>query len=115
MVPAYPAGISRSVDNPHVEPEEHLLVSTDPKSSYYDVGGIETIDIIRAKLTPEQYRGYLMGCLIKYLGRMNHKGQASRDAEKVSIYAALLREAHAPHSTGSRATWYEAAVDVDES
>jgi len=36
-------------------------------SSYYDHGGIATIDIIRAKLTPEELRGWYKGNCIKYL------------------------------------------------
>lgn len=41
-------------------------MSKDVKSSYYDAGGIETLDVIKAKLTPEQYQGYLQGNAIKY-------------------------------------------------
>jgi hypothetical protein len=58
----------------------------DPKSRYYDVGGIETLDIIKAKLTPEQYRGFLLGNIIKYACRANHKGNFDRDIEKVRFY-----------------------------
>lgn len=65
-------------------------MSKDPKSSYYDVGGIETLDIIRAKLTPEQYQGYLLGNAIKYLCRMPYKGTPSRDAEKAANYTKWL-------------------------
>lgn len=36
-------------------------MSKDLKSSYYDEGGIETLDIIKAKLSPEQYKGFLLG------------------------------------------------------
>lgn len=61
----------------------------DPKSRYYAVGGIETIDIIRAKLTPEQYQGYLKGNIIKYLCRLGHK-ENSRDAEKIKFYSEWL-------------------------
>lgn len=64
----------------------------DPKSRYYDAGGIETIDIIKAKLTPEQYEGYLLGNVLKYSCRMNFKGQEDRDKEKVDIYSKLLNE-----------------------
>ena len=31
------------------------MSATDPKSSYYDAGGISTMDIIKAKLTDEQF------------------------------------------------------------
>jgi len=62
----------------------------DSKSRYYDVGGIEVIEIIKAKLTPEQYRGYLLGNVIKYASRLEHKGSAKRDSEKLNMYAAWL-------------------------
>ena len=66
-------------------------MSTDPKSTYYDAGGIETMDIIRAKLTPEQFKGFLLGNSLKYLCRVNfkHSGweQKRRDFEKAKFYA----------------------------
>jgi len=66
--------------------------SYDPKSHYYDAGGIETLDIIRAKLTNEQFRGFLLGNALKYLSRLNHKDNALRDAEKASQYIQWLKE-----------------------
>jgi hypothetical protein len=76
-------------------------MSVDKKSWYYDAGGIETINVIKAKLTPEQFKGYLLGNLIKYSSRANFKGSFERDIEKVVIYSGLLdkekdREAEAP-------------------
>jgi len=68
------------------EKTEKLSCSKDPKSRYYDAGGIETLDIIKAKLTPEQYRGFLLGNIIKYSCRVNHKGNFDRDIEKVRFY-----------------------------
>ena len=70
-------------------------MSIDKKSSYYDAGGIETIEVIRAKLTPEQYAGYLLGNVIKYSCRMMHKtpDTPQRDAEKLAIYSTQLRDA----------------------
>ena len=62
-------------------------MSIDQKSSYYDVGGIETIDVMKAKMTPEQYEGYLLGNIIKYSSRCNHKGTKERDIEKIYVYA----------------------------
>lgn len=64
----------------------------DPKSSYYDAGGISTMDIIRAKLTDDQFVGYLLGNQIKYSCRLNHKGDPKRDAEKAANYSRLLSE-----------------------
>jgi len=67
-------------------------MSRDEKSNYYDAGGIETLDIIKAKLTPGQYRGYLLGNAIKYGCRLNFKGCPKRDAEKASNYLRWLKD-----------------------
>ena len=69
-------------------------MSRDNESTYYDAGGIETIDVIRAKLTPEQYIGYLLGNSIKYSLRMNFKSpdNSLRDAKKAANYSAWLRD-----------------------
>jgi len=69
-------------------------MSIDEKSTYYDAGGIETIDIIKAKLTKEQWLGYLLGNQIKYTCRMMHKtpNAPERDCEKTNLYGKLLEE-----------------------
>lgn len=67
-------------------------MAKDEKSSYYDAGGIETIEIIKAKLTPEQFKGYLLGNVLKYSSRLNFKGFAKRDIEKLATYSNWLRE-----------------------
>ena len=55
---------------------------------HYTAGGIETIDFIQAKLSPEGYRGYLQGNLLKYASRIGKKG--SDDAGKAAWYAQRL-------------------------
>lgn len=67
-------------------------MSVDKESSYYDVGGIETIEILKAKLTPGQYEGFLLGNILKYSSRANHKGSFERDIQKVVVYSSLLEE-----------------------
>ncbi|MEY3760471.1 MAG: hypothetical protein RIR39_1962 [Pseudomonadota bacterium] len=68
-------------------------MSKDNKSSYYDAGGVETLDVIKAKLTKEQYQGYLLGNAIKYSCRMMHKSESpQRDAEKSANYSRWLAE-----------------------
>ena len=62
----------------------------DPKARYYDAGGVEVLDVIKAKLTPEQFKGWLLGNLIKYSARANFKGQFARDIEKVKFYSSEL-------------------------
>lgn len=67
-------------------------MSKDTKSNYYDAGEIEVLDIIKAKLTPEQYTGYLLGNTIKYACRLNFKGSTDRDAEKCANYSRWLSD-----------------------
>ena len=67
-------------------------VSSDPVVSppHYTAGGIETIDFIRVKLTPDEWRGYLKGSIIKYLSRANLKGAEEQDYQKAAFYARML-------------------------
>ena len=57
--------------------------------AHYAIGGIEAIDYIRAKLTPEGYIGYLEGNILKYLSRWRHKG-GLRDLHKAQEYLGWL-------------------------
>ena len=68
--------------------------SSDPVNhpAHYKVGGIETIDFIKAKLTPEEFKGYLLGNVLKYASRAGHKDNATQDAGKMAWYATKLAE-----------------------
>ena len=59
---------------------------------HYTVGGHEAIDVIRAKLTPEEYRGYLKGNILKYVMRSNYKGQHDADCKKGAWYSEELKQ-----------------------
>jgi len=59
--------------------------------SHYTNGGIENIDYIKAKLTPEEFRGFCKGNALKYLGRANEKGEEQEDREKAEWYLLHLR------------------------
>ena len=63
-----------------------------PQIDYYDAGGIGCIEYIKAKLTPEQYKGFLLGNILKYSSRMEHKGDAKADAKKLTTYSNWLEE-----------------------
>lgn len=52
---------------------------------HYKTGGIETIDSIKAKLSEEQFKGYLAGNVIKYLSRFEHKA-GEEDLQKACWY-----------------------------
>ena len=59
---------------------------------HYTAGGIETIDFMQAKLTREEFIGYLKGNVIKYSSRLGKKGDTDVDAGKLSWYALKLRD-----------------------
>ena len=72
------------VEEPKVD-----MVNSPP---HYKVGGIEVIDFIKAKLTTEEFRGYLQGNVLKYSSRVGYKGDASEDLAKLVWYANKLQE-----------------------
>lgn len=53
---------------------------------HYTVGGIEAIDYMRAKSTPEEFRGFLKLTALKYLSRSGHKESALKDFKKCRWY-----------------------------
>lgn len=48
--------------------------------------GIETIDFIKAKLTQDEFKGFLKGNIIKYISRSNFKNSETQDYEKAKWY-----------------------------
>lgn len=71
-----------------------MEIKNDPvnRPAHYTYGGLELIDVLWAKLSPEEFRGYLKGNILKYTIRAEHKGDASQDYAKASWYANRLRE-----------------------
>tara|TARA_R100000329_G_scaffold132148_1_gene111628 strand:+ start:17 stop:262 length:246 start_codon:yes stop_codon:yes gene_type:complete len=68
---------------------EKIMTSNDPVNhpAHYTVNeGIECIEAIEATLTPEEFRGYLRGQVIKYVWRCNYKGKRLEDLEKAEWY-----------------------------
>lgn len=53
--------------------------------SHYTQGTVECIDAIESSMTPEEFRGYLKGCQIKYIWRYQHKG-GMEDLKKARWY-----------------------------
>ena len=60
-------------------------------SKHYS-GKIETIDYMKDKLTDEQFEGYLMGNVIKYLSRYNKKDKEYEDLNKAFTYLLWLMQ-----------------------
>ena len=59
---------------------------------HYKAGGIEVIDVLRAKLTPEELRGFLKGNAVKYLMRAGRKDgeKDMEDYKKAAWYTQML-------------------------
>lgn len=60
--------------------------------NHYCIGGIETIEYIRTRLTPEQFKGYCLGNILKYSSRANFKGKFDEDLDKARMYHQLYKE-----------------------
>ena len=60
--------------------------------SHYTIGGIESIEVLRAKLTKEQFEGFCLGNALKYSMRANFKGKFTEDMAKASNYISMLEE-----------------------
>lgn len=59
--------------------------------NHYIFGGIETIEYLKAKLTPEEYRGFLKGNVLKYVSREAEKN-GEEDLKKAKWYLDKLIE-----------------------
>ena len=53
--------------------------------SHYTTGKIEVIDYIKDKLSPEEFRGYIKGNILKYISREAHKN-GNEDLKKAEWY-----------------------------
>lgn len=59
---------------------------------HYKVGGIEAIDYMRAKSSPEEFTGYLRLSALKYLSRVGHKDDALQEYKKAHWFISRLIE-----------------------
>lgn len=59
---------------------------------HYMAGGLEVIDILKAKMTREQFQGFLRGNALKYLFRFDQKGTPVEDLKKAKDYTEWLLE-----------------------
>ena len=59
------------------------------KPTHYTSGAVECIDAIRSALTPDEFRGYLKGNIMKYVWRERLKNQ-DQDLQKAAKYLEWL-------------------------
>lgn len=87
----------------------------------------ETIKVLKAWLSPEEYAGFLRGNVIKYLSRAGKKAAASQDYEKAAWYQTELIKLGVPtgakpnvarpkseydHDTHGRVWWWVAGSNA---
>jgi hypothetical protein len=75
-----------------MEEELELDPTSDPVNHppHYMTGGIETLDVIRAKMSQDRFEGYLMGNVLKYLLRCEYKEKRAEDIRKAQFYLNTL-------------------------
>jgi len=66
------------------------LINAVNSPQHYTQGNMETIDMIKASLTEEEFSGYLKGNILKYVCRYKHKGMPLKDLMKSQWYLEKL-------------------------
>ena len=70
---------------------KHLTNDLVNHPNHYTFGSIEVIDYIRDKMTPDEFQGYCMGNILKYISRHKHKNGVE-DLKKAQVYLGWLIE-----------------------
>lgn len=78
----------------HFKKEAVIIRNAEPYNSqdavhqpnHYTVGGIETIDYMMAKSSPEEFMGHLRLTALKYLSRAGHKDDILQEYKKAAVY-----------------------------
>ena len=73
------------------DPAKHLTNDIVNHPYHYTFGEIEVIDYIRDKMTPDEFQGYCMGNILKYVSRHKHKNGVE-DLKKAQVYLGWLIE-----------------------
>ena len=71
-----------NANSPYCEPTKDDV----NQPEHYTYGGIETIDYMQAKSSPEEFRGHLRLTAMKYLSRAGHKDDILKDYKKAAVY-----------------------------
>jgi hypothetical protein len=61
-----------------------------PPVAHYNRGAIQPIDFMEGSFTPDEYRGFLKGNVLKYVSRFQFKGTAIEDLRKARQYLEWL-------------------------
>ena len=72
---------------------EKPLMGSALQAKHYQNTDQQPIEIMQRNLTPEEFKGFLKGNVIKYLFRSQYKGTEIQDLEKMLQYATWLHAA----------------------
>jgi Protein of unknwon function (DUF3310) len=64
------------------------------KPNHYHQGGIDIYEIMQAKMSPEEYKGFCKGNVLKYLLRADLKGKPIEDLKKLRFNTERAIEAY---------------------
>lgn len=90
LIGVYPGGI-KCLNNRKTSDAQKAIDCIDAinsavdKPTHYTSGAVECIDAIRSALTPDEFRGYLKGNIMKYVWRERHKNGVE-DLQKAAKY-----------------------------
>ena len=73
------------LDEPKKDTQPDLI-----NPNHYKIGGIETIDYMKAKSTKEEFRGHLRLTALKYLSRYGKKDNELQELKKAKWYLDYL-------------------------
>ena len=59
---------------------------------YQVIEGVEAIEVIAKTMTPEEFRGYCLGNIIKYRLRAGNKDALEQDINKADFYVELYEK-----------------------
>ncbi len=74
------------LDRHYTDRNGHTVSDMVNHPAHYNKGGIETIEYMKTRATPEEFRGHLRLTAIKYLDRGPDKGDALQDYHKARWY-----------------------------
>jgi hypothetical protein len=84
-IPEYkePKAISQEQLNKAMGFKEEDMVNS---PSHYTANGLEVIEILEMKMSPEDFQAYCLGNVFKYLFRAKYKGKELEDNKKALWY-----------------------------
>lgn len=72
------------------------------QQKHYQFARVEPIEILQMYLSPEEFKGYLRGNALKYLLRLGHKDEPTKEIDKAYQFSKWLRQAASDETINPR-------------